>query len=176
MTSTSNGVAAAYTQAAAPLTSTLAAISDWAAPSRCDGWTALDVLQHLMQTQRELFSTQGFEVPAEPFEPSGWMAHTAAVSTLLADPAIVNHQYDGYFGPTTLGDTLTLYYVFDMYVHRWDLDPQVRFTDDELAHVEAAVDQMGDTLYLAGICRPALPVTPAADRQTRLLARLGRVG
>ncbi len=40
--------------------------------------------------------------------------------------------------------------------------------------MQRSLDGFGETLYGEGICQPALPEPPGADRQTALLARMGR--
>ena len=40
--------------------------------------------------------------------------------------------------------------------------------------LERSADGFGDHLYDDGVCKPALAVPDGADRQERVLARLGR--
>ncbi len=112
----------------------------WSADSPCDGWTARDVVAHVIDTQRQFF--------------------------------------DGHFGPTTIGETLMRFYGFDMVAHRWDVGSaaglDVRFSDDEMTLMETAAAGFGPALYGDGVCKPGVEVAPDADRQTRLLATLGR--
>jgi hypothetical protein len=49
-----------------------------------------------------------------------------------------------------------------------------RFGDEELDAIEAAIDGFGEHLYDDGVCKPALEVPADADRQAKVLARLGR--
>ena len=78
---------------------------------------------------------------------------------------------------TTVGETLLRFYGFDMIAHRWDIAAAAgldhRFTEDELTEMESAADGFGDALYADGICE-RLDTPAGADRQTALLARLGR--
>jgi len=105
-------------------------------------------------------------------------AHRDAVCARLADPSIADRTFDGHFGPTTIGETLIRFYGFDMIAHRWDIaraaGTEHRFTDDELSEMETAIDGFGDALYSEGVCRK-VEIPAGADRQTTLLARLGRV-
>jgi len=97
---------------------------------------------------------------------------------LVADEALVGRAYDGHFGPTTVGETLEQFYVWDMYVHRWDLARAAalpaELTDVELDRIEQGADGFGEALHMEGICRPSITVGADADRTTRVLARLGR--
>lgn len=155
----------------------------WDAPSPCEGWSARDVVRHLVRTQREFLGTHGADLGPEPdvdADPAGaWRAHADAVTALLADDAFVAHGFDGFFGPTTVGATLRAFYLFDMVVHRWDVAraagvPTV-LTDAELDAVERSADAFGETAYRMGVFREGVTAPAGADRATRVLARLGRV-
>jgi uncharacterized protein (TIGR03086 family) len=171
-----------YRAALTPLSDIVATVTDWAAPSPCEGWSALDVLDHILTTQRALLTERGLTLPppadlaADPV--AAWTAHAATVAGLLDDPAIAGIAYDGHFGPTTLGETVERFYVFDMLVHRWDLaraaGSDTSFTDAELDRIDESAQSFGPVLYMEGICRPAVPAASDADRQTRVLATLGR--
>ena len=181
-----NPTATRHAAAADPLTRLLDAVpaSGWARPSPCAGWTAADVLAHLVDTQRDFLSTHGADLGAAPdvaADPAGaWREHTARVAAVLADDDLPARAFDGFFGPTTVGTAFEQFYVWDMVVHRWDLaravgaDPGL--TDAELDAVEAGADGFGPALHMEGICGPALEVPATADRPTRVLARLGRAG
>ncbi|MGW0159297.1 TIGR03086 family metal-binding protein [Mycobacterium sp. NPDC003323] len=155
----------------------------WDRPSPCDGWTARDVLAHLIDTQREYFA--GHELPLgerpDLTDPSAaWSAHTAAVREILADPQVPDRSFDGHFGPTTVGEALLQFYGFDLIAHRWDLaavtESPYRFGADELDWLERSISGWGQALYMEGICAPAVEVDADADRQSRVLAALGRAG
>lgn len=81
-------------------------------------------------------------------------------------------------GPATAGETLEQFYVWDMYVHRWDLARAAglpaELTDAEPDRIEQGADSFGEALHTEGICRPRIDVGPAADHTTRVLARLGQ--
>lgn len=156
----------------------------WGSPSACAGWTARDVLEHVMSTQRDFFAQRGLDLapgPDQPMTPAqAWHAHLSAVRPVLADEALMARSYQGYFGETTIGATVLDFYGFDLVPHRWDLAQaagiEVRFSSGELDLLESSIEALGDNLYQEGVCAPALPVGPDADRQSRALARLGRRG
>lgn len=154
---------------------------DWDRPSPCEGWTARVVLDHVIDTQRDVMMRAGHDLGLPPDlddPPIGWRTHAETVARLLADPVVAAQEMPGLDGPTTLGDLMTRFYGFDMLVHRWDLartggfDPD--WTDTELDIIEAALDGFGDNLYREGICAPAVPVPADAPRADRLLGRMGR--
>ena len=183
-TSPGSSIATAHAAADRPLTAVLDAVpaDAWDRPSTCEGWTVRDVVRHLVQTQREFLTERGVDLGAEPdldADPAAaWRAHARQVAAAVADPAVAEQRYDGHFGPTTVGATLEQFYVWDMVVHRWDVARSVgadpALTDAELDRVEAGADSFGEALYWDGICRPAVEPPAAADRTTRVLARLGR--
>lgn len=151
----------------------------WSTQSPCEGWTAADVVTHVIDTQRDLLAGHGIKLaPVNSDDPAAaWRQHQRAVTTALADPGFGDREVEGHFGPTTIGQTLLSFYGFDLVAHRWDVASaagiDLRFTDEELSTMEASADGWGEALYAEGVCkRVEAPV--GADRQTRLLARLGR--
>ena len=176
--------ATAYDAAAHPLTALLEALpaAAWDAPSPCEGWTARDVLRHLVETQRELFAGHGVDLGEPPDvddDPAGaWRTHTGRVRDALGDASVPAIAYDGFFGPTTLGATLEQFYVWDMVVHRWDVaraaEVDAGLTDAELERLDRGADSFGDALYMDGICKGGVTVPADAPREVAVLARLGR--
>ena len=152
----------------------------WDAPSPCEGWTAADVLDHLVTTQRDLLARHHVDLPevASGSPDARWRAHTDAVSAAMSRPEVDGLAFDGFFGPTTVGQTYRDVYAFDMVVHRWDLaralGRDADLTDDELDLVERSLGLFGEHIRMAGIC--AAPVTPprGATRAQRLIAATGR--
>lgn len=159
--------------------------SGWDAQSACEDWTGRQVVEHVMDTTRDFLARQNLDLGPRPdiadtADPAAaWHAHDLAVRALVADEAVATREYDGWFGRTTIGETLVGFYGFDLLVHRWDLAQagglDERFTDEELDALEASVEGFGEHLYDEGVCRPAVPVPAGADRQAHLLGRLGRL-
>jgi len=175
--------AATFLDLVAPLT----AVSDrlpaaaWDQPSACEGWTARDVLRHVVDSQRGFLGAQGVDLPEVDLRTdpaAGWRAHAAALHRVLDDPTVAGREYDSLFGRTTVGETLLGFFGLDLVVHRWDLASAAgideRLSDDELTFVEGRADSLGDALYSEGVCRAGVEPAADADRQARLLARLGR--
>jgi uncharacterized protein (TIGR03086 family) len=172
-----------YAIALRPLTAVVEAVPPpaWDAPSPCAGWSARDVVRHLAETQAETLTGNGVDLGTAPdfgSDPvAAWGEHTRRVLDVLADDAHAGRAIDWFFGPTTIGATFERFYVWDMYVHRWDLARaaglDAGFTTAELDRIEQGADSLGEALHMDGMCRPA--TTPATgDRTTRVLARLGR--
>ncbi|HET7387292.1 MAG TPA: TIGR03086 family metal-binding protein [Nocardioidaceae bacterium] len=156
------------------------AADSWSAQSPCEKWTAADVVDHVIDSQRDFCSRHDVRLGARPegTPRQAWHAHVAAVGDALGDGALLDTEFDGYFGPTTLGDTLADFYGFDMIVHRWDLaratGQEAEFTEAEMDLLEASIAGFGEHLYADGVCAPAVPVAAGAPRQQRLLGTLGR--
>ena len=160
--------------------------ADWGRASPCEGWTARDVLHHVISTQRDFLAQHGIDASTPTdvstdisTDPDGaWRGHDDQVRALLADPAVASLEYDGVFGRTTVGASLVTFYGFDLVVHRWDIAAAAgldeRLDDSELDMIESSADGFGEHLYDDGVCKPAVTTPAGADRQTRVLARLGR--
>lgn len=179
-----NSTAIAYEAALRPLSLILDAVpaEAWADPSPCAGWTARHVVAHLIDTQRNLLTDHGHDLGPTPdlIDPAaGFRDHAERVSTLITRDEVTDVAYDGFFGPTTVGATLEQFYVWDMLVHRWDIARATGGNDvispEEMDRIEAGADSFGSALHMDGICGPAVTVPANADRQTRLLGRLGRI-
>ena len=171
-----------YLDNAARFTDVVDAGGDWTAPSPCEGWTAHDVLDHVLDSQRDFLATRDVDPGPRPAGTprDAWHEHLEGMRRLLADDELVGQEYDGYFGRTSIADTMASFYGFDMVVHRWDLGralgQEVRWSEEEMERLEKAIAGFGDALYSPGVSAPALDVRPDADRQTRILALLGRRG
>jgi len=173
-----------YRQADQPLTGLLDGVTpeQWGAPSPCEGWDAREVVRHLIDTQRQFVLGRDLDPGSAPDvdgDPSAaWRAHSTAISALLSQDDVAATPFEGHFGPTTIGETLERFYVFDMVVHRWDVARAVggddALTDAELDQIEAGIESFGAAIHMEGICRPGVEAPAGADRQTRVLAELGR--
>ena len=154
----------------------------WESPSPCEGWSARDVVAHVVRTEAEFLTRMGFESPTLDGSDAlaMWPAVREAVQARLDDPADADREYDGWLGRTTFAASIDMFYSMDLTVHGWDLaratdlEAFMNFPDDELAAVRAAVEQLGDSVRMPGVFGPALPVAADADEQTRLLAEIGR--
>jgi uncharacterized protein (TIGR03086 family) len=179
-----NATSAQYAEADRRLTDVLAAVpaERWSSPSPCDEWSARDVVWHLIETQRDLLTARDIDL-GEPPDKDGdpaaaWREHGGRVGTVLSDDTVPATEFDGYFGPTTVGATLEQFYIWDMLVHRWDIaraaGVEAGLSDVELDRIDQGADSFGDGLYMEGICRPGVEAPPDATRAARVLARLGR--
>ena len=63
------------------------AVPDWSAPSPCPGWSAADVVAHVVDTERDFLSQRGLDVGERPDgDPSAvWRQHLEQVAVLVQD-------------------------------------------------------------------------------------------
>ncbi|MGL5825102.1 MAG: hypothetical protein ACRCYU_09850 [Nocardioides sp.] len=180
MTSSATSPATSFLTNASAFTDLIVGVPDWSVQSACADWTARQVVDHLVDTERDLFAQHGADLGprAAGSPPEVWAAHRAAMTPYLHDEAWMGTEYDGWFGPTTVGETVATFYGFDLIVHGWDLSvaqrPGPPWSDAQLDQIEAAIASFGPALYTEGICKPAVDAPAGASRQARLLAQLGR--
>ncbi|WP_235734928.1 TIGR03086 family metal-binding protein [Nocardioides alcanivorans] len=153
----------------------------WSANSPCEGWTAADVLDHVVDSQRDFFARHSLELGERPSaeDPAElWATHDAAVRRALGDGSVLTREFDSFFGPSTIGATLSTFFGLDLVIHRWDIATAAgvgtEFTNTEMDHVEACLDELGANIYAHGACSDAVPVPADASRQDQLVARTGR--
>jgi hypothetical protein len=138
------------------------------------------VVDHVVDTQRDFLVRHQIDAGPrhEGTPPDVWHSHLSAVRSAVGDGAVLDTGFDGYFGTTTIGDTLADFYGFDMIVHRWDLARaaglDTEFRPDEMDLMETSIKGFGKHLYAEGVCAPAVAAPAGASRQEQLLGLLGR--
>jgi uncharacterized protein (TIGR03086 family) len=153
----------------------------WDRPTPCEGWTVRDVVGHVIESQRDFLARQDLDAGPEPdlADPAAaWHAQRVHVTTVLADGDVAAREYDGYFGRTTIGATMSDFYGWDLVVHGSDVaratGQEWSVGEDEAASLHATADGWGDALYSDGVCAAPVEVGDDASPTDRLLARLGR--
>jgi uncharacterized protein (TIGR03086 family) len=156
----------------------------WDAPAPVDGWTARDVVRHLVEWFPSfLQSGAGITLPAGPSvdeDPAGaWHAHSDAVQALLDDPATADGVLTNpHLGEVPLPEAVDRFYTSDVFMHTWDL---ARATGQDETLDPAMCQQlydgmlpMDDVLRASGQYGPRVDVPEDADVQTKLIAFIGR--
>lgn len=151
----------------------------WDAPSPCEGWSALDVLTHIVDATHTAPTWAGlpeFEAAGDPRQ--AWPEVRDAMVALLENPEAAGTEYDGYFGRTTMEQAVDRFLTVDLLIHSWDIaratGQDETLPADEVRRVHENVLTMGDGLRGEGVCGPAVDVPADAPEQDRLLAFLGR--
>jgi uncharacterized protein (TIGR03086 family) len=152
-----------------------------AGESPCPDWTGTDVLHHLIDTERSFMDKVGFDLGPAPTatEPIAlWSEHADRLRPLLSRQDVLDTPYSTPMGESTVAGMMAMIYGFDLLVHRWDVarsaGHDTRFTDAELDAMEASIAKLADMLYSPGAFVEGVTAPPGADRQTRVLAVLGR--
>ena len=168
-----------------PFSAVVTHTMDWEAATPCTEWTARDVVEHVVMTERDFLGQHGLlPTDAAGIEPERerpdrlWKSHERLVAGLLSDAAVAGREFGGYFGPSTIGATIVGFYGVDLLTHRWDLavsqglDPLL--TRQDLDAIDAAMDSFGEQAYAPGLFARPVEVSDGADRTAVVLARTGR--
>ena len=154
---------------------------DWSAPSPVDGWTAHDVVAHLVEWFPGFLSGGGIELPAGPAvsdDPqSAWQHQTEAVQALLEERGEESFTHPR-AGTHRLADAVDMFYTADVFMHSWDLaragglDPAL--DEDHAARMLAGMQPIEQLLRDSGQYGPAVPVPDDAPAVDRLMGFIGR--
>jgi len=156
----------------------------WDSPAPVEGWTARDVVRHLVEWFPAFLSgSAGIDLPSGPSiddDPVGaWRCHTDAVQALLDDPSTADGVHDlPHIGTMSLAQAIDMIYTPDVFMHRWDLaraTGQDETLDPErCARMLEGMLPMDEVLRQSGQYGPRVEVPDHADVQTKLLAFIGR--
>ena len=156
----------------------------WNAPTPVEGWTARDVVRHLVEWFPAFLSAgSDVRLPAGPSvddDPAGtWQTQCDAVQGLLDDPGSAatpfSHPQVGDLG---LDDAIDRFYTADVFMHTWDL-ARATGQDDTLDPdmCAALLDGMvpfEEAMRSSGHYGPRVPVPDDAPAQDRMLGFIGR--
>jgi uncharacterized protein (TIGR03086 family) len=173
-----------YRRLAERFTATVEAVpaDAWNNASPCEGWTAADVLAHVIDSEAGLLKKTGQDVssgPAAQSDPAdAWIHVRDAAQATLDDPERAGIEYEAFGARTTVGATFGSFISVDLVVHRWDIAHAAGIDDaipaEDMAFVRAFTEQMGDMAQTSGAFGPPISLPDGADEQTRFLALLGR--
>ncbi|MGN6721652.1 MAG: maleylpyruvate isomerase N-terminal domain-containing protein, partial [Marmoricola sp.] len=113
--------AESHRQRAEAFSTLVSGVTDWSAPSPVAGWTAEDVVTHLVYWPANFLANAGVELDPVPADPVGaWTAHAARMQRLFDDePDLVISGTP--MGPQPLAQLLDQIYTGDVFLHSWDL-------------------------------------------------------
>ena len=162
----------------------------WERPSPCDGWTARDVVRHLVEWLPGpgfLLGTFGVKtgpIPSVDRDPAAaWAVVRDAIQRALDDPVVATRVEDcGPPGRLSFEAAVDMTCIPDVVIHTWDLARAAgvdeRLDADEvrrqLAGIAALPPDVDDAMRSSGHYGPGIAVADDADEQTRLLAFMGR--
>jgi uncharacterized protein (TIGR03086 family) len=154
---------------------------DWSAPSPVVGWTARDVVAHLVEWFPGFLSGGGIELPAGPAvsdDPqAAWQHQADAVQALLVERGEEPFTHPR-AGSHRLADAVDQFYTADVFMHSWDLaragglDPAL--DEDHAARMLAGMQPIEQLLRDSGQYGPAVPVPDDAPAVDRLMGFIGR--
>jgi|SRR4051794_11748065 uncharacterized protein (TIGR03086 family) len=171
-----------YARHADAFAATIAAVpaDRWSAPSPCEGWTAADVVAHIVDVHGMFLGMVGRRPEAGPEDRAEAFAHVRAiVQADLEDPERAGTTYEGMFGTQTFEWAVDNFVTVDLVLHRWDLARaaglEVAIPDDEVTRITGQVQGIPEEVRASGtVFGPALTPPSDADAHTRLLAEIGR--
>lgn len=154
----------------------------WEKPSPCEGWSARDVLDHVLASEADIAPKVGLSIERSvdvSRDPVGaWGEVRDAIQAILDDPEKAGLTYESFGRPTTFADTIDRFICVDLIVHRWDIGraagESIAWDAEDIAFGNTFLDAMGQMFYDYGASKPALPVPDDASAQDKLLARAGR--
>jgi uncharacterized protein (TIGR03086 family) len=182
MTSTSTTASQRHADDAARFTELVASASagDWSRPSPVAGWTALDVVEHLVGWSRGFLTGAGIELPAldvaaDPV--AAWAQHVSDIQAVLDDPAgrVLSNPHTG---DRPVDEAIDQFYSGDVWMHSWDLaralGRDIDLGEERCRAALAAMRPIEQLLRDSGQFGPAVPVGPGASPQEEFVAFIGR--
>lgn len=176
--------AARHREVAGAFTDRVLGTRDWDAPAPVEGWTARDVVRHLVEWfPGFLAGGAGVVLPAGPSpdaDPAGaWQAQVVSVQALLDDPATpAGVLRNPHIGEVPLDVAVDRFYTTDVFMHTWDLaratGQDETLDPDFCAQLLAGMEPLDEMLRASGQYGPRVEVPADADVQTRLVAFIGR--
>lgn len=161
-----------------------ASADDWDRPAPVAGWTARDVVRHLVEWLPGLLES-GAGIRLAPADPATLDAHPAAawearahdVQALLDDPGdrVVSNPH---FGDVPLAEAIDRFYTADVFMHTWDLaralGVEPPLDEGRCAELLAGMEPMDAALRSSGQYGARVPVAADALAQDRLMGFIGR--
>jgi uncharacterized protein (TIGR03086 family) len=180
---TSDRPADRHRELAGHFTELVLGTTDWDVPAPVQGWSARDVVRHLVEWLPGLLAGDGITLPPVPAvddDPvAAWQAHVEAVQALLDDPQTCVRTFSNpHIGSLPLDRAIDSFYTTDVFMHSWDLARATaqddRLDPDRCADLLPGMEPMDQMLRESGQYGPRVPVPDGADVQDRLIAFIGR--
>ncbi|HWJ82773.1 MAG TPA: TIGR03086 family metal-binding protein [Nocardioides sp.] len=153
---------------------------DWERPSPVAGWTARDVVAHLVEWLPEFIERADVALPpvdvdADPA--AAWRQRAADVQRLLE--AEGGREFvSPRFGTLSLGRAIDQFYTGDVWMHSWDLARalglEIDLGEQRCADALAGMEQIDELLRSSGQFGPRVDVPADASAQDRFIGFIGR--
>jgi uncharacterized protein (TIGR03086 family) len=155
----------------------------WSNPAPCTGWTARDIVRHLVDWVPSVIGRSGITFtpgPSVDDDPAGaWRQLAGTLQSSLDNPDIAIRIFDaGPPGQLSVETAIGMLVTGDVLIHTWDLaastglDPHLdRTIVSEMLVGMQSIDEM---LRSSGHYGPKVTVPDDADDQTKLIAFVGR--
>lgn len=174
-----------YARRASAFAEKVAAVSEdqWTAPSPCEGWTARDVVGHVVDSQGRFLGFVGREMGEHPSvddDPEGAVrAVTSRIQQDLEDPERAAETFEGFMGTQAFETAVDRFLAADLVIHGWDLARATGQDDtipaQDLAEMQEAVQQFPEeAMRSPGAFGPVVAVADDASDQDKLMGFLGR--
>ncbi|MDP1876216.1 MAG: TIGR03086 family metal-binding protein [Actinomycetota bacterium] len=173
-----------YASVSGTFTQLVEGATDWGGPAPVEGWTAGDVVWHLVDWIPAVLSEGiGLELPRrDPEQPdpvADWARFDSAMRAFLDEPgALVREFSHPMAGAMSAGAALDMLVTPDVFMHSWDLaratGQQVTLDADYCATLLAGMEPVEGMLRASGHYGARVDVPADADVQTRLVAFIGR--
>lgn len=159
----------------------VAATPDWSAPAPVAGWTARDVVAHLVEWFPGFLAGGGVDLPTGPpvaDDPvAAWQHQADAVQALVEqrgdEPFTHPHA-----GSHRLADAVDRFYTADVFMHSWDLGrasgQDAGLDEDFAARLLEGMRPIEQLLRDSGQYGPPVPVAADAPVVDRLMGFIGR--
>ena len=157
---------------------------NWDAPAPVDGWTAREVVRHLVEWFPGFLAGGGVELargPSVDDDPIGaWRTHADAVQALLDGPDPDRPFTHPRAGSHALDQAIDIFYTSDVFMHTWDIARATgqddRLDPDLCAQLLAGMSQaeVEGAMRASGQYGPAVPVPEDAHVQDRMIGFIGR--
>lgn len=176
--------ASRHGEVAAAFTRVARGVPDWNAPAPVAGWTARDVVGHLVEWfPGFLAGGAGLELPPGPSvydDPLGaWTSQADSVQKVLEDPATSGRLLrNPHLGEIPLTEAIDRFYTADVFMHTWDLarasGQDVVLDPDFCARLLDGMVPIEGIMRGSGQYGARVEVPADADVQTRLIGFIGR--
>jgi uncharacterized protein (TIGR03086 family) len=159
-------------------------VRDWDAPAPVPGWTARDVVRHLVEWFPAFLAAgagvklaSGPSVDEDPV--AAWQVHSDAVQEVLDDPETPTRVLQNpHIGEVPLDRAIDQFYTADVFMHTWDLaratDQDDRLDERFCAELLAGMEPMEEVMRASGQYGARVEVPADADAQTKMLGFIGR--